>query len=62
MRITIELLSGPNHNEFVTQADIQKNIDALTRAIEGKPLVKDFVLMSDTKSILEGIKKQLPPF
>jgi hypothetical protein len=62
MRLTIELLAGPNHNENVTQSDMQKNIDALTRAIEGKPYASDFVLMNDTRSILEGIKRQLPLF
>lgn len=43
-----------------TKQAIQKNIDALQRAVDGKPSSHDFVLMIDTKSILEGIQKQLP--
>lgn len=60
MEITINLKTGPNHKEEVTKQDIQKNIDALQRAIDGKPLAFDFVLLSDTKSILEGIAAKLP--
>lgn len=60
MQVTIELYSGPTHCYKVTKQEIQKNIDALQRAIDGKPMVKDFVLLLDTKSILEGIKTKLP--
>ena len=59
MEITIEIRSGSKHNDMVTKADVQKNIDALSRAIEGKPRASDFVLLIDTRSILEGIQQQL---
>lgn len=59
MKITINLLAGPDHREIVTEHDVQRNIEALQRAIDGKSLAADFVLLMDTKSILEGIKAKL---
>jgi len=59
MEVKIDLCAGPNHWHKVTKQEIQKNIDALQRAIDGKPLASDFVLHMDTKSILEGIKTKL---
>lgn len=56
MKITIELRSGPHHNSYVTPFDVDKNIAAIERAIAGKPLACDMVLLMDTKSILEAIK------
>lgn len=60
MQIIIELKAGQNHRDKVTKRDMQNNIDALQRAIEGNPLANDFVLLLDTQSILEGIKAKLP--
>lgn len=61
MFVTIRLVSGPSHDSCsVSKYTIQKNIDALQRAIDGKPLCADFVLLIDTKSILETIQKELP--
>ena len=40
---------------------IDRNIDALERASE-KSSMSDSVLLLDTKSILEGIKKQVFPY
>lgn len=60
MEVTIELKAGRAHDERVTKKQIQKNIDALQRAIDGKSLASDFVSLHDTKSILEGIKAKLP--
>ena len=60
MQVTIELAVGANHFKKVTKQAIQKNIDALQRSVDGKPLSSDFVLLLDTKSILEGIKAKLP--
>jgi hypothetical protein len=60
VKITLELLSGPNGNDRPTKREIQKNIDALQRSIDGKPQVRDHLLLSDTMSILAGIQKQLP--
>ncbi len=59
MKVTIELLAGSDHHR-PSKLDIAKNIGALDRAIDGKPQVRDFILMADTKSILEGIAKELP--
>lgn len=59
MKVTIDLKAGPDGRDDVRPQDIQANIDALERVIDGKPLSCDFVLLHDTKSILEGIKKEL---
>ena len=58
MKVTIELHAGPDKSEHVISDDIQKNIDAQMRAIRGEGLSHDFVLLIDTLSILEGIKRQ----
>ena len=58
MEITINLFAGNDHHH-PTKKDLDKNIDALQRAIDDKPLSSDFVLLIDTKSILENIKGQL---
>ena len=60
MQVTIELRAGPCHDDAVTQRDIQKNIDALRRAVDGKPQAQDSTLLLDTLSIMEGIKAKLP--
>lgn len=60
MKVTIDLCAGPTSFRKPTKHDIQKNIDALERAIKGKPLACDMVLLMDTKSILQGIQNQLP--
>ena len=60
MQVTIELHAGQSHRSKVTKQEIQNNIGALQRAVDGKQLAKDFVLLLDTKSILEGIKAKLP--
>jgi len=60
MLVTIEISAGPYRDYRVTKADIQKNIDALDRAIDGKPQANDFTLLMDTQTILEGIQQQLP--
>lgn len=58
MHITIELKAGPNGSDFVTPADVQKNIDALTEALKTSPAWTTTCLV-DTRSILEAIKRQL---
>lgn len=52
MKITIELRN-------CTNAHVIKNIEAQQRAIDGKSLPNDFVLLIDTKSILNGIQEFL---
>jgi len=47
-------------NNDATKQDVDKNIDALERAIEGNPLSSDSQLHLDTKSILDAIREQLP--
>ena len=37
---------------------IEENIDAIQRAIDGKPQAHDFVLLVDVKYILEELKHQ----
>ena len=60
MKVTIELKSSNKTVPYPRKRDIQKNIDALARAIDGKPVACDFLLLTDTKSILEGIQRSLP--
>lgn len=60
MIVSIELCTGPNHDEHVTKKDVQKNIDALQRAVDDEPLAHDFVLLLDTMYIMKGIQKRLP--
>ena len=59
MFVKIELLTGPNKAN-PRKKDMDKNIDALDRAISGKKKANDDHLLLDTKSILEGIKRELP--
>lgn len=58
MEIIIDLLAGPDKH-FPTKYDIEKNIVAQERAIQGKSKACDMVLLTDTKSILLGIQKAL---
>ena len=60
MRVEIELRSGPNQREAVRQVDIQENIDALWRCVDGRKTVIDDTLLLDTITILVGIQRQLP--
>ena len=58
MKVTIELFAGPHKKEPISE-DIDKNISALQRVVNNKPRASDFILVLDTISILEAIKKQL---
>lgn len=60
MHVTIRLNSGTHEKDYVDKSHIQKNIDAVQRAIDGKLQARDFVLLMDTISILEGIQEKLP--
>jgi hypothetical protein len=60
MTVTIEIRQGRYHDPEVYKEDMQKNIDALNRAIKGTPLCADDILLLDTLSIIEGIQKKLP--
>jgi len=59
MKVTIEIFAGPNHEE-PTKSDMDRNIQALDRAISGEQYNNDFVLLTDTRSILVAIQKKLP--
>jgi len=59
MKVTIELFTGPNHSKDITEEDIQKNIDAVDRAINNKKAACDDILLLDTKTILIGIQQKL---
>lgn len=59
MKVVIELVTGPKHQHHVCQADVQKNIDALYRCVEGRKTGADDVLLIDTISILTAIRAQL---
>ena len=58
MKITIELCAGSNRHEPYKQ-DIDRNIAAVDRAIKGEQLCSDSALLIDTKSILQGIRREL---
>ena len=58
MIITIEILEGSKKKE-PTVSGIQRNIDALQRAIDRPINVADSQLLIDTKSILVSIQKEI---
>ena len=58
MLITIEILEGPKKKE-PTASGIQRNIDALQRAIDRPINIVDTQLLTDTKSILVAIQKEI---
>lgn len=60
MNVTIEIKIGNGREP--TKVDIQKNIDALDAAIAlcKVDIPTSTALLIDTKSILEGIKRELP--
>lgn len=61
MLVQVLLRKGPDGSEAVTKSDMQKNINSLVRAIKGEELTPhDLISLNDTKSILEGIQKNLP--
>lgn len=60
-KITFNIATGPNHSPSVSKQDMDKNIEALQKVIDGKPLSSvDTTLLMDTQSILTGIREQLP--
>lgn len=59
MIVKVEVLAGNDHKE-PKKSDIDKNIAAVERAISGKSQAGDFVSLTDTLSILKGIRQQLP--
>jgi hypothetical protein len=59
MKVIIELQTGPNHSDIVEPGDVDKNIEALERALNGQMQGRDFILIQDTISILKAIKKAL---
>lgn len=59
MKIKLELFAGGDHHP-PTKEDMQRNIDAIKRAIKGRKLVVDDMLLIDTEYILRKIQDQLP--
>ena len=59
MNVNIEIRTGPHGEERVKKRDIQKNIDAIDRAISGNLEAADFISLADTNSILRGIQVKL---
>ena len=60
MIVTIDLETDSRRNHEVTKSDIDKNIEAIQRAIDGNLTTVDTIYLLDTKSILAGIREQLP--
>jgi len=58
MKVTIEILAGNDYHEPNIK-DIEKNIEAQKRAVDGKSFAGDFQLLCDTQFILEGIKREI---
>lgn len=62
MKIAIEICAGADHHT-PTKRDMQSNITAQQKVLDGEPLSpRDHVLLLDTLTILNAIKKQLPEF
>lgn len=62
MLVTIELQQGCYPKGALTREGIQRNIDAIDRANRGGVHeARDFILLVDTRSILQAIQNQLPP-
>lgn len=60
MKITIDLCAGADHIT-PTKGAIQHNIVAQHKILDGKPLTaNDHILLLDTITILDAIKRQLP--
>lgn len=60
MKITINLCTGAEHIPPTRKA-IQYNISAQHKVLDSEPLsANDYVLLSDTLTILDAIQKQLP--
>ena len=59
MKVIIELFQGPGRR-VPTKEGIQKNIDAIKRAVDGKKTAADDVHLIDTLFILKRIQDQLP--
>ena len=59
MYIRIKLRAGPEGQYQVTKREIQKNIDALERAIKGKMNCSDTISLMDTKTILRRCSKTI---
>lgn len=58
MKVTIDITNALY--ERARKLDMDKNIDALTRCINGESTPSDTNILIDTKSILTGIREQLP--
>lgn len=59
--VSIPLSAGNSENRHQPmKQDLQKNIDGLQRAVDGKPRGTDFVSYLDTLSILKAIQRALP--
>lgn len=59
MKVTIELLAGRGIEPI--KADVQTNIDAISKVLNGKPLsASDKQVLTDTKSILRSLQMKLP--
>jgi len=59
MSAYVDLATGSNHSPVPGKEDIEKNIAAIRRYLSGKHNCSDYIMLLDTISILEGIKKQL---
>jgi len=58
MKVTIDIESDMPPRA-ATKRDIQKNIDAVRRAVDGKPTCTDFVPLISVEGMLVAIQKQL---
>lgn len=59
MKVTIEIASGAEHRE-PRRGDFDKQIAALDKASDGKPLSPaEQLLVFDSMTIIQGIKRKL---
>ena len=59
MKITIDLVTGPNQDDNITKKDMTQNIESLRRYLNNSPVTSDANYLIDSMSILEAIRDQM---
>jgi len=64
MKVTLDIIVGhfcdSKYSQVPTKGSIQKTIDSIQRAIDGRMLSMDSIKLIDVKYILKAIQSQLP--
>ena len=59
MKVTLTLVNAAGE-ENLCKGDLDENIASLKRVIDGTQLRLDFISLSDTLTILNAIRRELP--